>query len=175
MAAALLPEHAATMRPLFRRGFPDASYRALAGHGSHRAREWLDRWRSVVERTCAWLSEFRRLRVPYDKRADIHEAFLSLGCALICGSRCAGLGPPERMRTSAAPIASSPFVVIASAPLLSGRGPRASVLTTGVTQDRLQLQSGCPASYLLASIEALDLKFDIHKSTMYKSSTYGNE
>jgi hypothetical protein len=21
---------------------------------------------------------------PYDKRADIHEAFLSLGCALIC-------------------------------------------------------------------------------------------
>jgi hypothetical protein len=26
---------------------------------------------------------FRRLRVRYDKRADIHEAFLSLG-ALIC-------------------------------------------------------------------------------------------
>jgi len=25
-----------------------------------------------------------RLRVRYDKRADIHEAFLSLGCALIC-------------------------------------------------------------------------------------------
>jgi hypothetical protein len=24
------------------------------------------------------------LRVRYDKRADIHEAFLSLGCALIC-------------------------------------------------------------------------------------------
>jgi len=32
----------------------------------------------------AWLSQFRRLRVRYDKRADIHEAFLSLGCALIC-------------------------------------------------------------------------------------------
>ena len=27
---------------------------------------------------------FRRLRVRYDKRADIHEALLSLGCALIC-------------------------------------------------------------------------------------------
>jgi transposase len=37
-----------------------------------------------VERTFAWLSQFRRLRVRYDKRADIHEAFLSLGCALIC-------------------------------------------------------------------------------------------
>jgi hypothetical protein len=32
----------------------------------------------------AWLNQFRRLRVRYDKRADIHEAFLSLGCALIC-------------------------------------------------------------------------------------------
>jgi len=35
-------------------------------------------------RTFAWLSQFRRLRVRYDKRADIHEAFLSLECALIC-------------------------------------------------------------------------------------------
>jgi transposase len=37
-----------------------------------------------VERTFAWLNQFRRLRVRYEKRADIHEAFLSLGCALIC-------------------------------------------------------------------------------------------
>ena len=44
----------------------------------------LGRFRWVVERTFAWLSQFRRLRVRYDKRADIHEAFLSLGCALIC-------------------------------------------------------------------------------------------
>jgi transposase len=44
----------------------------------------LGRWRWVVERTFAWLNQFRRLRVRYDKRADIHEAFLSLGCALIC-------------------------------------------------------------------------------------------
>jgi transposase len=40
------------------------------------------RW--VVERTFAWLSQSRRLRVRYDRRADIHEAFLSLGCAMIC-------------------------------------------------------------------------------------------
>jgi transposase len=51
------------------------------GHGSG-----LGRWRWVVERTFAWLSQFRRLRVRYEKRADIHEAFLSLGCALICWS-----------------------------------------------------------------------------------------
>ena len=48
------------------------------GHGSG-----LGRWRWVVERTFAWLNQFRRLRVRYEKRADIHEAFLSLGCALI--------------------------------------------------------------------------------------------
>jgi transposase len=40
----------------------------------------LGRWRWVVERTFAWLNQFRRLRVRYEKRADIHEAFLSLGC-----------------------------------------------------------------------------------------------
>ena len=37
----------------------------------------------VVERTFTWLSQFRRLRVRYDRRAHFHEAFLSLGCAMI--------------------------------------------------------------------------------------------
>jgi transposase len=40
------------------------------------------RW--VVERTISWLRQFRRLRVRYDRRADIHQAFLTLGCAMIC-------------------------------------------------------------------------------------------
>jgi transposase len=44
----------------------------------------LGRWRWVVERSFAWLNQFRRLRVRYEKRADIHEALLALGCALIC-------------------------------------------------------------------------------------------
>jgi transposase len=44
----------------------------------------LGRWRWVVERTFAWLNQFRRLRVRYEKRTDIHEAFLALGCTLIC-------------------------------------------------------------------------------------------
>ena len=38
----------------------------------------------VVERTFAWLNQFRRLRVRYDRRVDIHEASLSLGCVWIC-------------------------------------------------------------------------------------------
>jgi len=40
------------------------------------------RW--VVERTLAWLHRFRRLALRYERRADVHEAFLTLGCALIC-------------------------------------------------------------------------------------------
>lgn len=38
----------------------------------------------MVERTIAWLHQFRRLRVRYERRADIHEAFLAIGCSLIC-------------------------------------------------------------------------------------------
>ena len=48
-------------------------------HGSE-----LGRWRWVVERTFAWLNQFRRLRVRYEKRPDMHLAFLTLACILIC-------------------------------------------------------------------------------------------
>lgn len=40
------------------------------------------RW--VVERTLSWLHQFRRLSVRHDRRADIHDAFVTLGCILIC-------------------------------------------------------------------------------------------
>ena len=46
--------------------------------------ERLGRYRWVVERTLSWLNRFRRLKVRYERRADIHWAFLTLGCALIC-------------------------------------------------------------------------------------------
>jgi transposase len=46
--------------------------------------ERLGRHRWVVERTLAWLNRFRRLAIRYERRADIHEAFTLLGCALIC-------------------------------------------------------------------------------------------
>lgn len=42
------------------------------------------RW--VVERTLSWLHQFRRLRVRYERRDDIHEAFLTIGCILICSN-----------------------------------------------------------------------------------------
>ena len=48
------------------------------------SRERLGRHRWVVERTLAWLNRFRRLTIRYERRADIHHAFLHLGCALIC-------------------------------------------------------------------------------------------
>ena len=32
----------------------------------------------------AWLNQFRRLAIRYERRQDIHEAFLTLGCAMIC-------------------------------------------------------------------------------------------
>ncbi|HVF01571.1 MAG TPA: IS5 family transposase [Rubrobacteraceae bacterium] len=46
--------------------------------------ERLGRHRWVVERTLAWLSRCKRLCVRYERREDIHEAFLVLCCALIC-------------------------------------------------------------------------------------------
>lgn len=46
--------------------------------------ERLGRYRWVVERTLSWLNRFRRLKVRYERRADLHQAFLTLGCALIC-------------------------------------------------------------------------------------------
>jgi IS5 family transposase len=46
--------------------------------------EKLGRYRWVVERTLSWLNRFRRLKVRYERRDDVHQAFLDLGCALIC-------------------------------------------------------------------------------------------
>lgn len=46
----------------------------------------LGTFRWVVERTLAWLHRYRRLAVRYERRDDVHEAFLTLGCALITWS-----------------------------------------------------------------------------------------
>lgn len=40
------------------------------------------RW--VVERTLAWLARYRRLTIRYERLVEMHHAFLSLACALIC-------------------------------------------------------------------------------------------
>ncbi len=53
--------------------------RRVTEHGSGFGRV---RW--VVERTFAWLHHLKRLLVRYDRRAEIYEAFLALGCCLVC-------------------------------------------------------------------------------------------
>jgi len=44
-------------------------------------------YRWVVEGALALLHWFRRLRIRWEIRDDIHEAFLTLGCAIICWRR----------------------------------------------------------------------------------------
>lgn len=48
------------------------------------SRSKLGRFRWVVERTLSWLHNFRRLAIRYERRDDIHEAFLTLGTIMIC-------------------------------------------------------------------------------------------
>ena len=64
----------------------------------------------VVGRTFPWLNQFRRLRVRYEKRADIHEAFLVSGCILICWKflRASRVAIPQRL-TNSSRIPSSPM------------------------------------------------------------------
>jgi len=40
------------------------------------------RW--IVERTNAWLQNYRRITVRWDYYADSYEAFIELACILIC-------------------------------------------------------------------------------------------
>jgi transposase len=47
----------------------------------------MGRYRWVVERTFAWLHRMKRLHVRYERRPDIRQAFLVLGCCLICFRR----------------------------------------------------------------------------------------
>jgi transposase len=42
-------------------------------------------YRWFVERTLVWFHQMRRLRVRYERRADIHQAFLTLAVILIGG------------------------------------------------------------------------------------------
>ena len=61
------------------RGITPVLARRRTPHGSGLG---VCRW--VVERTIAWLHQFRRLRIRDERRDDIHDAFLQLGGALIC-------------------------------------------------------------------------------------------
>jgi hypothetical protein len=61
-------------------------FRASPGVESSRVSAWdaIAGWSSARWPGSAASAAFRRLTVRYERRADIHQAFLSLGCSLIC-------------------------------------------------------------------------------------------
>jgi transposase len=70
--------------PRCRRHLRRRGIRIRIARKGRESRQRLGRHRWVVERTMAWLNQFRRLTVRYERRQDIHEAFLTLGCTIIC-------------------------------------------------------------------------------------------
>ncbi|MCW3474951.1 IS5 family transposase [Limobrevibacterium gyesilva] len=46
--------------------------------------------RCVIERSFAWFNKFRQHTIRYERRLDIHHAFTSLACSLICMRALAG-------------------------------------------------------------------------------------
>jgi len=69
-------------KPLRKRGI-----RPLVPHRNTEHGSGLGKFRYVVEACFDWLFNWRRLRVRYEKRPDIHDAFLFIGCAMICWNR----------------------------------------------------------------------------------------
>jgi transposase len=65
-------------RRLSHEGITPFLARRGAAHGSGLG---ASRW--VVERTIAWLHQFRRLRIRYERHGYMHRAFLSLAASII--------------------------------------------------------------------------------------------
>ncbi len=72
-------------RLLWKRGIKPVIARRGIAHGSG-----LGKVRSVVERTFAWLHQFKRLRIRYERWADLHQGLLELACSIICLRRFVG-------------------------------------------------------------------------------------
>lgn len=72
-------DHDKYRRALRSRGVRPTIARRATEHGSGLGRR---RW--VVERTFAWLHQFKRLRIRYEIRADLHLGLLQLACSIIC-------------------------------------------------------------------------------------------
>jgi Transposase DDE domain len=74
-------DHDKYRRELRRRGISSEIGRHQTGHGSGLGRvRWWSSARSLG-------STNKRLLVRYDRRAEIHEAFLALACCLVCFRR----------------------------------------------------------------------------------------
>ncbi|WP_164904718.1 hypothetical protein [Streptomyces cyaneus] len=50
-------------------------------------REGIGKLRYVVEQTFALLHHLKRLAVRRERRTDLHDAFVTLACSLICWRR----------------------------------------------------------------------------------------
>jgi hypothetical protein len=81
-------DHDKYRRQVRDKGITPVIARRGTGHGSG-----LGVYRWVVEQSIALLHWFRRLRIRWEIRDDIHEAFLSLACAIICWRRLRNLSP----------------------------------------------------------------------------------
>jgi transposase len=75
-------DHDKYRRLVRKRGIRPVIARRKTEHGSG-----LGTVRWVVERTFAHLHQFKRLLVRYERRSEMHEAMLALGCCLICYRR----------------------------------------------------------------------------------------
>ena len=75
-------DHDKYRRLLRARGIKAMIARRGAEHGSGVGRQ---RW--VVERGFAHLHNFRRLRTRYERNPEIHDAFLTLACSILCWRR----------------------------------------------------------------------------------------
>ncbi len=72
-------DHDKYRRQLWARGVKPIIARRATEHGSG-----LGKLRWVVERSFAWLHQFRRLRIRWERRPELHKAFMHLACAFIC-------------------------------------------------------------------------------------------
>ncbi|MGU7843995.1 IS5 family transposase [Burkholderia sp. AW33-5] len=72
-------DHDKYRKPLHAAGIATQIARRGEPHGSG-----LGKTRWVVERTFAWLHNFRRLRIRFERLAAIHEAFMKIAACIIC-------------------------------------------------------------------------------------------
>ena len=75
-------DHGKYRKQVQNKGITPVIPRRSTEHGSG-----LGTYRWVIEQSMALLHWFRRLRIRWEIRDDIHEAFLSLACAIICWRR----------------------------------------------------------------------------------------
>lgn len=71
----------------YRRLVPDLGVKPLIARRGTAHDSGLGTQRRAMERTFGHLHWFRRLRIRWEIRDDVHEALLTLGCAVICWRR----------------------------------------------------------------------------------------